>query len=497
MPRASAAVPAPSARVIRRARDGTVSTPYRVRRPNVLFIMADQHRHDWMGCAGGVPVRTPALDDLATAGVLFTQATCNSPLCAPSRAALATGLRPPRCHVLDNSYSLPLEHWTVYQHLRRHGYRTALFGKLDLHKPQFYNGVRGDLPVLYHLGFTDPFEAEGKQHAAQVVELVDEDGSRERLLLGPYQRYLQGKGLLDRFTADYELRKARHAYYAEPSVLPADDFEDAYIGRKACEYLEALDDDSPWFCFVSFVGPHLPFDAPAEYLDRYADVGMPEPLPAQGTTRARFVERKQRATREGGATPEDAGAMRRNYSGAVTLIDEQIGEMLAILDRRGLREDTLIVYTSDHGEMLGDLGIVGKSVQYEPALRVPLIVSGPGVSQGRVSDALVEVFDTTPTLLDLVGLPVPAGLDARSLVGLLRGEATAHRDVQIAQLPTTNCVRDGGYKAIINPNDRPELYDLAADPGEQCNVYDEYPEVHRRMARRLTGDVTGGLELNG
>ena len=497
MSESPAAVPTPADRVLRRGRDGVVSPPYRVRRPNVLLIMADQHRHDWMGCAGLTPLQTPALDALAAGGVRFTQATCTSPLCAPSRAALATGLRPPRCHVLDNSCSLPLDHWTVYQHLRRYGYRTALYGKLDLHKPQFYNGVHGDLPILYHLGFTDPCETEGKQHAAQRIVIEDEDGRRERLLLGPYQRYLEAKGLLDRFTADYALRSRQHAYYAEPSALPAEDFEDAYIGRRACEYLERVNDDAPWFCLASFVGPHLPFDAPAEYLERYRDVSLPEPLAAGDTPRARFVEEKQRATREGGATPERATAMRRNYSGAVTLIDEQIGEMLAVLDRRGLREDTLVIYTSDHGEMLGDLGIVGKSVQYEPSLRVPLILSGRGVPAGVVSDALVENHDTTPTLLDLVGLPVPAGLDARSFAGLLRGETQAHREVQIAQLPTTQCVRDGRWKAILNPNDRPELYDLADDPGEGRNRYAEHPEVYRRLARRLTGEVTGGLDLNG
>ena len=491
------AVPAPSGRnIVIDAETGTPSIPYRVRRPNVLFIMSDQHRYDWMGCAGLSQVSTPAIDSLAAQGVRFTQTTCCSPLCAPSRAALATGLRPPRCHVLDNSYSLPLDQWTVYQHFRTYGYRTALFGKLDLHKPQFYNGVEGDLPILYHLGFTDPLEAEGKQHAGQIVMIEHPDGTRERLLLGPYQRYLASKGLLGRFSADYEFRKTQHSHYAEPSVLPFEDFEDAYIGRKACEFLRDVSDDSPWFSFVSFVGPHLPFDAPREYLERYSHVGMPEPAEDMGTPRASFVEHKQEAIGRG-TDARTAQKMRQNYSGAVTLIDDAIGDMLATLDERGMRENTVIVYTSDHGEMLGDLGLVGKSVHYEPALRVPLIVSGYGVDAPGTSDALVELFDITPTLLEMVGLPVPAGLDARSFLPLLHDGVCEHRDVQISQLPFTMSVRDGRYKAIINPNDRPELYDLSGDPDEMRNIYDDRPGLYRELARAYHLAVTGGMDLNG
>ena len=478
----------------RRTPDGAAMA-YKVSRPNILFVMSDQHRHDWLGCAGLDRVSTPHLDRLASEGVRFTQATCNSPLCAPARAALATGLRPERCHVLDNSYSLSMDAWTIYQHLRRYGYRTALFGKLDLHKPQLYNGARGDLPVLYHLGFTDPFEAEGKQRGAQAVLIEKHDGPRRRLLLGPYQRHLMAKGLLGAFTDDYEHRYTQHEHYAEPSVLPCEEFEDAWIGDKACDYLRQVNDDSPWFTFVSFVGPHNPWDAPREYLERYVNVEMPGPIADGGASRAGWVQRKQEVMSRG-TSPGTAQKMRQNYSGMVTLIDDYVGSMLAILEERGLLDDTIVVYTSDHGEMLGDLGLVHKSVQYEPALRVPMILSGWGVPSLGACDALVELFDLTPTLLELVGLPVPDGLDARSLIPLLCGESTTHRQVQIAQLPFTTCVRDTHYKAIVNPNDRPELYDLQADPGETINIYEEETEAYRLLLRALHEEVTGGIPLN-
>jgi choline-sulfatase len=457
--------------------------------------MSDQHRFDWLGCRGLEGLHTPHLDRLAEEGVLFSQATCNSPLCAPSRAALATGLRPPRCHVLDNSYSLSLDAWTIYRHLRRYGYRTSLFGKLDLHKPQFYNGVRGDLPVVHQLGFTDPLEAEGKQHGAQRVFVEGVDGSRERLLIGPYQRHLRAKGLLESFSEDYAYRQIQHAHYAQPSVLPCEDFEDAWIGEKACEYLREVNGDSPWFTFVSFVGPHNPWDAPQEYLQQYEDVPMPDPVVDPGTDRAAWVQQKQEEMMRGtgGAT---AQKMRQNYSGMVTLIDDYVGEMLDILSARDLLEDTIIVYTSDHGEMLGDLGLVHKSVQYESALRVPLILSGWGIPRMGATDALVELFDVTPTLLEVLDLPVPAELDARSFAPLLRGETRSHRQHQIAQLPFTTCIRDGDYKAIVNPNDHPELYDLRVDPWETENIYEEDEERYQELMQKLHEHVTGGRELN-
>lgn len=467
---------------------------YKVRRPNVLFVMSDQHRHDWMGCAGLGAVETPNLDALASRGVRFTQATCNSPLCAPTRAALATGLRPPRCHVLDNAYSLDLEAWNVYQHLRRYGYRTALFGKLDLHKPQMYNGVHGDLPVVYQLGFTDPFEAEGKQHAAQEVYL-HRDGERVRLSLGPYQHHLQAKGLLEAFSADYEWRYTQHEHYAEPSVLPLEDYEDHWIGQKACDYLRGLGDDSPWFTFVSFVGPHNPWDAPREYLEPYLDVPMPAPVPDPGADRAAWVQRQQEEMSRG-TTAVTAQQMRQNYSAMVTLVDGWVGELLEIVQERGELENTLVVYASDHGEMLGDLGLVHKSLPYEPAVRVPLILAGWGVPSLPPSDALVELFDLTPTLLDLLSLPIPAGLDARSFLPLLRGETQDHRDVQIAQLPFVTCVRDRRFKAVSSPNDRPELYDLEVDPHEQRNLYDQQGQVYARLMQRLHEELSGGMALN-
>ncbi len=470
-------------------------TAYRVSRPNILFIMSDQHRFDWLSCRGLEGLQTPHLDRLAEEGVMFSQATCNSPLCAPARAALATGLRPPRCHVLDNSYSLSPDTWTIYRHLRRYGYRTSLFGKLDLHKPQFYDGIRGDLPIVYQLGFTDPLEAEGKQHGAQRIFVEREDGSHGRLLIGPYQRYLRGKGLLNPFCEDYAYRQTQHAHYAEPSVLPCEDFEDAWIGEKACQYLREVNDDSPWFTFVSFVGPHNPWDAPAEYLEQYEDVPMPDPVVDPGADRAAWVQRKQEEMMRG-TDEATAQKMRQNYSGMVTLIDDYVGEMLDILEARSLLKDTIVVYTSDHGEMLGDLGLVHKSVQYEPALRVPLILSGWGVPEKGTSDALVELFDVTPTLLDLVNLPAPAALDARSFAPLLQGEAEAHRQYQIAQLPFTTCIRDGDFKAVVNPNDRPELYELRDDPWETENVYEQHGERYRHLMQKLHEHVTGGRHLN-
>jgi choline-sulfatase len=153
-------------------------------RPNVLFIMSDQHRFDYLGCAGADFVQTPNLDRIAARGVRLTQCTTNSPVCAPSRIALATGLQPYRLGALDNNSFLPGSAPTHYQHFRDHGYRVGCVGKLDLAKPDKYNGRYGDRPCIYGWGFTHPEECEGKMHAGLSPTPV-----------GPYTYFLQERGL--------------------------------------------------------------------------------------------------------------------------------------------------------------------------------------------------------------------------------------------------------------------------------------------------------------
>lgn len=448
-------------------------------RPNLLVIMADQHRADWLGCVGADWVRTPNLDRLAARGVVFRQTTCNSPLCAPARISLASGLQPHRLGALDNQAFYPRTVPTYYQALRDSGYRVGFVGKIDLHKPDPFNGRDGNLPITYAYGFTDPVECEGKMHA----------GTGWPNPHGPYNHYLAERGLLEAFCTDYRQRvQGKHpVWYAADSVLPAEHYEDSFIGRRARALIDSLPDESPWHLFVSFVGPHDPWDPPTTYADRYRNAPMPAAVGDPLTDKP--VWQRQKAAKQAGATHGEVAVLRRQYAAMIELIDEQVGQILAAVERRGWTDTTYVVYTSDHGEMLGDHGLYQKSTFYEAALRVPLLVAGPGVAPGAHSPALIELSDLHPTLLDLAGCTPRPGLDARSIAPLIRGPGTCHRESAVSQLRNGRCVRTERYKLVENYNDRSELYDLAEDPDELTNRAEDHPELvaelHRTLVHRL------------
>jgi len=439
-------------------------------RPNVLFIMSDQHRHDYMGCAGADFLRTPNLDRLAARGVRFTRCTTNSPVCAPARIGLATGMQPVRHGALDNHAFLPFSARTYYQRLRDCGYRVGCVGKLDLAKPDPYNGRFGDRPCTYGWGFTHPEECEGKMHAG----MHDEP-------MGPYGFHLQKHGLFRAFREDYARRQREGWSTAcRDSVLPAEHFEDAYIGRRAAEWIEDVPDDFPWHYFVSFVGPHDPFDPPTEYADLYRNAPMPPAIRDEGDGKPGKTRRRMR-----NIDPETVARTRRQYCAATHLIDDQIGRILAALESRDMLENTYVIYASDHGEMLADHGLYTKGVAYEASLRVPLIVAGPGIEGGRVSDALIELIDVNPTICELAGLPAQEGIDARSFAPVLRGEVQEHRSDAVTALRHLRAIRTNRYKIIENYGDVDEPYDLAEDPQELSNVAPERPDVARELRRRM------------
>ena len=455
--------------------------PHTPRRPNVLFVMADQHRFDYLGCAGAEFLHTPNLDRLAAQGTRFTQCITDCPVCAPARIGLATGLRPSRLGSLDNASYLPLSTPTHYQHFRDRGYRVGCVGKLDLAKPAHYNGRYGDRPCVYAWGFTHPEECEGKMHAGSSPSPI-----------GPYTHYLQEHHLLQRFYEDYQARKERGWIVgaSHDSVLPTNAFEDAYIGRRAAEWIARVPDDFPWYYFVSFVGPHDPFDPPAAYAERYRHAGVPSPIEDDLTGKPAWIKARQVK-----ASAEDVALARRQYCAAIELIDDYVGQILDALQARGQLENTYVVYSSDHGEMLGDHGLFTKSVAYEASLRVPLIVAGPGIPAGQASDALVQLMDIHPTLCELAGLPVPHDIDAQSVVPLLAGERTDHRCHTVSVIRNWRCLRTAQHKLIRNENDVTELYDLERDPCELDNIASAEPSLVRALSQRLRDQLLEGRWL--
>ena len=447
-------------------------------RPNFLVVLADQFRHDYLHCRGASFLRTPNLDRIASRGVVFAQCCTNAPVCAPARIGLAAGQQPVRLGALDNQAFLPLTARTYYQRLRDHGYRVGCVGKLDLAKPDRYNGRYGDRPCVYAWGFTHPEECEGKMHAGS-----------SPTPLGPYTHWLAERGLLERFCEDYRLRREKgwNVGACHDSVLPADAFEDVYIGRRAAEWLARVPDDFPWHAFVSFVGPHDPFDPPTEYAKRCRRAAVPPAIRDELAGKPGWVRRRAKA-----AGDDEVAQARRQYCAAIEAIDDQVGLMLDVLADRGMLDNTWVFFSSDHGEMLGDHGLWTKSTAYEAALRVPLIAAGPGVEAGTTSDALIELIDLNPTICELAGAAAQENIDARSFAGILRRRQRVHRPDAVSALRHFRCIRTEQYKLIHNHGDCAELYDLQTDPDERNNIADERPDIAAELGRRMVGRFLEG-----
>ena len=442
-------------------------------RPNVLFIMSDQHRYDYVETHENAPeaLNTQNLRRLTEMGITFPNCTTNAPVCAPSRIGLASGIQPSRLGSLDNGSFLPSTVPTYFQQLRDNCYRVGCVGKLDLAKPDGYNGRFGDRPRTYSWGFTHPEECEGKMHAGKSATPI-----------GPYTHYLEEKGLLETFYRDYRNR-SKNGWIkggSYDSVLSTEDFEDTYIGRSATDFIENIPDDFPWHLFVSFVGPHDPFDPPTEYGDKYRDADMPDPIIDDMNGKPEWVQK-----RTVNLTPEEIAITRRQYCAATELIDDQIGMMLNALEERGILDNTYIIYSSDHGEMLGDHGLYTKSIAYEASLRVPLIVAGPGIEGNRISDDLVELIDLNPTICDFSDVPVLENIDGLSIAPVLRGESENHRSETVSKLRKFSCIRTDTHKLIEDSDGFIELYNLVEDPDELNNIADAEQQLVRELRTRM------------
>ncbi len=457
-------------------------------RPNILFLIDDQHRYDWLGCAGASWMHTPNLDRLAGEGRRYTHCYTNSPVCGPARVALASGLMPTRTGALSNPTAfLPVSTPNMYRHFRDHGgYRVSLVGRHDLAKPGAPASVYGNRPLNFSYGFTEAFEVEG----AMAVS------GRPRPN-GPYGQHLVDHGLWETYRQDYRDRAQRKWILgaSHDSVLPDAHHQDVFVADRAIERIEGIERDYPWFMFVSFQGPHDPFDPPGAFGRMYREARIPPPQPMPEGAEPQRVKAFRRI-REVEDPPIDAQVQeaRRQYAAKITTIDAQVGRILDALDHSGQADRTIVVFCSDHGEMAGDRRLWIKHTAYEPSWRVPLIMRGPGIAQGT-SDALVELIDLNPTLGDLADLPAQPGLDACSFAGTLDGTQQEHRSCVVtveADMRTGRyqAVRTRERKLIITDNDVTEFYDMATDPLEQHNQFegrhDDAADLHQRLRDRLT-----------
>lgn len=424
-------------------------------KPNILFLVADQFRADALGCVGGHNW-TPNLDALATRGCIFDSAFAGAPVCVPSRFSLASGAYPHQLGVEKNIHvTLNSDRPNWMQAVREAGYETSLFGKTHLHP-------LGDLfeaaKLVRAYGFDTVEEIPGPRALAS-AKCALTDLWHELGVWGDYKR-------------DLDDRLTNRPFVARASPLPLALYYDAYVAGRARAHLRATRADTPWFCCVSFPGPHEPWDAPEPYAHLHAPSDMPAPRKRTFDGAGSVFERLFKSPAYSRDISEaDVAALRANYAGAVSLIDDLIGAILADLAEGGQTENTLIIFTSDHGEMNGDYGLIYKTNFSDPAMRVPLIVVPPASSVPRRSAALVELMDVGATIADYAGAVLPAELLARSLRGLLDGRLSTHREFAVSEFDGHSCVVTEGLKVEFDRGRQPVLaFDRLLDPEETTDV---------------------------
>jgi len=457
------------------------------KKPNILLIMTDQQRWDALGCVGGW-VRTPNLDRIASEGVRFDSCVTTSPVCVPARLNFATGHYCHNTGVWQNApHTMAPDTPTWMQAIQRAGYRNCLIGKTHWHPHQ--GDVRDREHLLRAYGFDDINEAVGPRASVRCASNMSDQWQR----MGVYEAH----------QADFKERFANDPKVVRPSALPLEAYYDTYIGEQTCEYLRGDDRDAPWFCWVSFPGPHEPWDTPEPYASRYDPSDMPTPRAApQGLDPRpqREIERSDKSHPT--LSPERIAQMRADYAGNITLIDDQIGQMLDTLEQRGEMDHTVIAFTSDHGEMNGDAGMYYKANFLDGAVRVPMIVRTPttanGAQAGKVNDSPVEWSDLGPTLAELAGGKIEHTQFGRSLVPALEDPTRSHRDDALSELSGEYMLITDQWKLGVGRDGQARmLFDRVNDPEETRNRLDDpacadtADQLRLRLLERIASSQLG------
>ena len=396
-------------------------------RPNILFLCTDQQRPDWVSMHSSVPVRTPNIERLARRGTWFSDAVCPSPVCNPSRACMASGMEYDRCGVLGNDMDYPLDQPTLYGRLRDEaGYHVMGCGKFDL-TSGFPLDITGDHGID-RWGFST---ARFNPAMNNTVHRVRADPTREPL--DPYTAYLAEHDLLDVHLADYRERSRAASPWTvtDPTPLPQHAYYDDWITENALELLAHTPADEPWFLEVDFQNPHHPWDITEPMHDWYREppVAFPAPVDCDLPVGA---DRHQ--------------AVRRNYAAMVEHLDQCVGRLLTAIENRGEREETIVVFASDHGEQLGDQGLWQKLSPFHMSVGVPLVVAGPTIADREPVDNPVATLDLHATFLDYAGIAAN-DIDSRSMRECFAG-GPPPRDVVYSGLDSWRMVYDGRYKLI-------------------------------------------------
>lgn len=458
-----------------------VAKPYAAgtSKPHIILIMTDQHRADSLGCMGNKAVSSPHIDELAKEGTLFVSGYSSTPSSTPGRAGLLTGLSPWHHGQLGYGRVAEKYKYEMPRMLRELGYYTFGIGKMHWFPQKSLHGF----------------------HAT----LIDESGRVESPdFMSDYREWFQlqapgknpdltGIGWNDHGAATYKLDERLH-----PT---------AWTGQTACELIRNYQDERPLFLKVSFARPHSPYDPPQRFLDLYKDADIPEP--AVGDWCGQYGKETDPANVAADAPFGNFGKAyavksRRHYYASISFIDDQIGQIIQVLKERGMYDQSLICFTSDHGDMLGDHHHWRKTYPYEGSTHVPFIVKWPAslavtMPKGSSVDQPVELRDFLPTFIEAAGGTVPVDMDGRSLLALVKGQPTVWR--KYVDMEHATCysednywagLTDGKIKYIWNfHTGKEQLFDLRQDPHElhDCSVDPAYKarvkELREALAQHL------------
>ena len=404
---------------------------------NLLIVTNDQHRADALGCYGNPVVKTPVVDRLAAEGVRFENYFVHAPQCVPSRVSMHTGRYPHTHRVPSNAYMLPDSEQTIAKLLNAQGYRTACVGEMPF-APRSYTG-----------GF-------------QKVLANNSD----------YDKFLAARGL--KFPA------SEGPFQAAPVPWTEDLDETAFFSNHARAFIRAHRDE-PFFLHINYRRPHHPFNPPAPYDKMYLGAKFPPSHKRDGEMANKPPAQQAALEKSVGfdlrtMSAADLDRVKAYYYGMISQNDKYIGTVLDELKSTGLAGHTLVIFNADHGEMLGDHGLLFKgSYMYDEVVHVPCIMRAPGmIPAGTVVSGLVEEVDILPTILEVLGVPVPAPVQGKSLLPLAKNPKARHKQAAFAEFPTIKMARTKEWKLVHYVKARHgELYDLKSDPHELMNLYDD------------------------
>jgi choline-sulfatase len=446
--------------------------------PNIVLVMSDQHRADMMGCAGDPGVLTPALDRLAADGVRFSRVSCQGPLCMPARASFMTE-RYVRDHgVYTNWAEIALDTPTYVWALRAAGYHTTLLGKAHLYRDEIVEAKHIDdlAGRLMSLGFAEVLET-GDKFTGETPNRYT-DYLRQLGMLDVYQRHIADRSYQGDNERGQNATKRLPMWDSTPMPVPLDAYIDSWHGVQAVHWIEQYDRPEPFFLFVGFPGPHDPWDAPQGAVDRYRDVEVSMPRSTRrptvdGTGRYGALLNGFLWLSDTETMTDDAiRGMRRAYSADISVIDDAVGHIVTALEDKGLLDTTWVIYTSDHGEMGGNHGLMSKCVLYQPAVRVPLIVRPPEGCPPQVVDALIDHVDVPATVREIAGAPELPASEGRSLLGYTSGDGPLARAVSISENWGFASFETEQYKIVVDEDagEPCQLFDLHDDPDEDHDL---------------------------